>query len=379
MRTSKISKGVQGFTIDHIHIVSKLIEVSREYKIPLCLNSIDSRKAFDTVEIKAIMEAQQRRPYSIHKDTSQVFGTKAPSERSVRAWFQRFKAGNKKLENEPRPGRPTAITFDELKNLAEQHPYEGVRYFAASLGCSLSTVSNGLRSLGMVKKLGQWLPHALSDGNRQRRLGICTQLLSGSFRFDWLDAIVTGDEELVLYVNHTHKRAWCAGDEMPDHFVKGEIHEKKAMLSVLWGVHGIYRFELLPDNTTVTAEVYCAQLQRLADKIRKEHSKLDNVRLLHDNARPHIAKKNSHKILELGWEVLPHPPYSPDLAPSDCHFFRSLQYHLEEKRYDDRDHLKNDHRAFFASKSPESYVKGIRDLVGRWQKVVDVDGDYFVE
>ncbi|KAK6733408.1 hypothetical protein RB195_017258 [Necator americanus] len=96
--------------------------------------------------------------------------------------------------------------------------------------------------------------------------------------------------------------------------LEGEIHEK-VMLSVWWGVHEIYRFELLPDNTTVTTEVYCAQLQRLADKIRKEHPKLDNVRLLHDSAPPHIAKKNSQKILELGWEVLPHPPYSPDLPP----------------------------------------------------------------
>ncbi|KAK6760894.1 hypothetical protein RB195_022094 [Necator americanus] len=256
-----------------------------------------------------------------HRNLSRVFGTDAPSEWSVRAWFQRFKAENKNFEDEPRSGRPTTISFDELRNLAEQHPYEGARYFAASLGCSLSTVSNGLRPLRMVKKLGQWIPHALSDGNRQRRLDICTQLLSRSRRFDWLGTIVTGDEKWVLYVNHTHKRAWCAGDEMPYLFVKGDIHEKKVMPSVWRGVHGIYRFELLPDNTTVTAEVYCAQLQRLADNIRKEHPKLDNVRLLHDNARPHIAKKTSQKILELGWEVLPHLPHNPDLAPSDYHLF----------------------------------------------------------
>ncbi|KAK6762699.1 hypothetical protein RB195_023421 [Necator americanus] len=166
----------------------------------------------------------------------------------------------------------------------------------------------------MVKKLGQWLPLAFSDGNRQRRLDICTQLLSRSRRFDWLDTVVTGDEKWVLYVNHTHKCTWCTGDEMQDPFVKDEIHEKKVMLSVWWGVSGNYRFELLSDNTTVTAEVYCAQLQRL---IRKEHPKLDNVHLLHDNARPHIAKKTFQKILELGWEVLPHSPSSPDLAPSD--------------------------------------------------------------
>ncbi|KAK6748518.1 hypothetical protein RB195_001252 [Necator americanus] len=86
----------------------------------------------------------------------------------------------------------------------------------------------------------------------------------------------------------------------PDPYVKGEIHEKKVMLSVWCGVHGIFRFELLPDNTTVTAKVYCAQLRRLADKIHKEHPKLDSVRLLHGNLCPHIAKKSSQKILELG-------------------------------------------------------------------------------
>ncbi|KAK6725707.1 hypothetical protein RB195_004181 [Necator americanus] len=120
-------------------------------------------------------------------------------------------------------------------------------------------------------------------------------------------------------------------------------------------------------------------MQRLVGKICKEHPKLDNVRLLHDKGRPYFAKKTSQKILELGWEVLPHPPYSADSTPSGYHLFRSLQHHLKEKRYDDRDHLENDLRAFFVSKSPEFYAKGICDLVRRWQKVADVDGDYFVE
>ncbi|KAK6729927.1 hypothetical protein RB195_006775 [Necator americanus] len=144
---------------------------------------------------------------------------------------------------------------------------------------------------------------------------------------NWLDTIFAGDEKWVLYVNHTHK------------------------------LHAIYRFELLPDNTAVTAEVCCAQLQRLADKIHKEHPKLDHVRMLQDNVHPHITKKTSQQILELGWEVLPQPPYSPNLASSDYHLFRSLQHHLEEKRYDDRDHLENDLRAFFASKLPKFYAK----------------------
>uniref|UniRef100_A0A7I4Y071 Reverse transcriptase domain-containing protein n=1 Tax=Haemonchus contortus TaxID=6289 RepID=A0A7I4Y071_HAECO len=48
----------RGFsTIDHIHTLTRLIEVSREYKIPLCLTFIDLKKAFDTVETEAVIEA----------------------------------------------------------------------------------------------------------------------------------------------------------------------------------------------------------------------------------------------------------------------------------------------------------------------------------
>ncbi|KAK6760831.1 hypothetical protein RB195_022047 [Necator americanus] len=48
----------KGFsTIDHIRTVSKLIEVSRKYKMPLCLTFIDLKKAFDPNETEAVMEA----------------------------------------------------------------------------------------------------------------------------------------------------------------------------------------------------------------------------------------------------------------------------------------------------------------------------------
>ncbi|KAE9419284.1 hypothetical protein Angca_009560, partial [Angiostrongylus cantonensis] len=47
----------KGFSaMDHIHRITRLSEVSREYKRPLCLTFIDLQKAFDSVEIEAIME-----------------------------------------------------------------------------------------------------------------------------------------------------------------------------------------------------------------------------------------------------------------------------------------------------------------------------------
>ncbi|VDP41590.1 unnamed protein product [Heligmosomoides polygyrus] len=47
-------------------------------------------------------------------------------------------------------------------------------------------------------------------------------------------------------------------------------------------------------------------------------------------------------------------------------YLGTISHHLEEKRYEDGDHLKNDLRAFFVSKSPDFYARGIRSLVERW-------------
>ncbi|VDP07396.1 unnamed protein product [Heligmosomoides polygyrus] len=117
------------------------------------------------------------------------------------------RSGNRSHEDEPHSDRPTTIFLDGLRKQAEQHPYEGAHCFAAALGCSPFTVDNGLRSLRMVNKLGQWHPHVLTDNNRRRRLDIFTQLLSRSRTCNWLDTIVTGDEKWVLYVNRARKRA----------------------------------------------------------------------------------------------------------------------------------------------------------------------------
>ena len=144
-------------------------------------------------------------------------------------------------------------------------------------------------------------------------------------------------------------------------------------MGVWWGIRGPIHWELLPKNCTITADLYCEQLDRLAAKLK---GKQDKVYFLHDNARPHVARVTREKILALRWITIPYPPYSSDLSPSDYHLFRSLYHQLKGKKYDDEDHLKADLQDFFDDKSEGFYHRGIMELPDRWRLVVESNGSY---
>jgi transposase len=55
--------------------------------------------------------------------------------------------------------------------------------------------------------------------------------------------------------------------------------------------------------------------------------------LYHDNVRPHFACLTLGKIEKFGWKVLPLPPCSPDLTPSDDHLFGPLKDYMRSQHY----------------------------------------------
>jgi hypothetical protein len=55
--------------------------------------------------------------------------------------------------------------------------------------------------------------------------------------------------------------------------------------------------------------------------------------MYHDNGRPHSANQTTATLRSFKWEVLQHPPYSPDLASSDFHLFGPLKHHLSGERF----------------------------------------------
>ena len=114
--------------------------------------------------------------------------------------------------------------------------------------------------------------------------------------------------------------------------------------------------------------MYRAQLNKLAAEIKSKGLQRGKIYFQNDNA----------KLQELGWELLPHPPYSPNLAPSDYHLFRSLSNDLRDRKFIEENDLKMYLKDFFDSKSHEFYSSGIHKLTMRWQEVVNSKGAYIV-
>ncbi|GFY56090.1 histone-lysine N-methyltransferase SETMAR [Trichonephila inaurata madagascariensis] len=95
------------------------------------------------------------------------------------------------LKNEPRAGLPSDFNDNILKAVLEQNPRQSTKCIAERLNTSQSTVIRHLEKLGKVNKLGVWVPHNLSERNKEDRLSIITSLRSQVKMEPFLNRIVT--------------------------------------------------------------------------------------------------------------------------------------------------------------------------------------------
>jgi transposase len=154
----------------------------------------------------------------------------------------------------------------------------------------------------------------------------------------------------------------------------------RARGGIWWDTEEIIHYEVLERNLTVTAERYCQQLRRLEEAIQqKRPGRRHEVILQHDNARPHTSNMTKAAIQELDWEILPHPPYSPDLAPSDYHLFRALSNNLRGVSFNNDAELRNWLDDFFTAKPTDLFKHGIEELPERWKAVVNNGGEYIID
>ena len=81
-------------------------------------------------------------------------------------------------------------------------------------------------------------------------------------------------------------------------------------------------------------------------------------------------------IHDCGFNLIEHPPYSPDLAPSDFHLFPKLKAAISGTHFQSDDDVILAVDGFLNSQDKEFFKSGIEALKHRWQKCIDTEGDY---
>ncbi|QQP56557.1 Putative DD34D transposase [Caligus rogercresseyi] len=84
--------------------------------------------------------------------------------------------------------------------------------------------------------------------------------------------------------------------------------------------------------------------------------------------------KTMAKLNKLGYKLLPHPPYSPDLAPSDYFLFEDLKRKLAGKKFKDNDGVIAETEAYFSDKTKDK--SGIEKLKDRYNRCIALEGNY---
>lgn len=309
-----------------------------------------------------------------------VEGPGTVSERTCQNWFKKFKQGDMGLKHRSRSGRPTSINLDSLRLAIEAEPAASTLALSAENQCTRWTIVRGLNRLGKVYKRPRQVPYDLTPAQEQRRVEVCKQLLANPKDERFFKRVLTCDEKWILFFNPSKKNQWLDPGQLAVPTPRKDLHQKKVMLCVWWNSSGIVHFELLDQGLTINAALYTNMLDRVQDALVKQYPAVVNrsqVLFLQDNARPHTARLSQQKMKQLGWEVLPHPAYSPDLAPSDYYLFRSLERFLRGRQFTEVAHVEAAFREYYKSKDLAFYKRGIESLAERWQKTIDHNGSYF--
>ena len=116
---------------------------------------------------------------------------------------------------------------------------------------------------------------------------------------------------------------------------------------------------------TVNSAQYIETIKNLRWRVCRVRGSISWILLLHDNARLHTACTTIDALEMLKFEVLSHPLYSPDLAPSVLHFFSHLKRDLKGTHFTSDDEVKQAVTSWIKQRTHEFFIDGMRKLVLR--------------
>ena len=218
----------------------------------------------------------------------------------------------------------------------------------------------------MRKLSARWVPRLLTiDQKHTRRTLSRTNLnLFEEDPANFLKRFVTMDETWVHHFTPEAKqqsKQWKHPGSPPPKKAKTVPSAGKVMASLFWDADGILLIDYLQKGQTINGTCYASLLMQLREKIKiKRRGKLTKGVLFHqDNAPVHKFVIAMAAIHDRGFKLVEHPPYSPDLAPSDFHLFPKLKTAISGTHIHSNNHVIHAVDDFLNGQEKDSFKSGI--------------------
>ena len=208
-----------------------------------------------------------------------------------------------------------------------------IREVAEDVGIAFGTCQKILtEDLQMRRVSAKFVPRLLTAEQKDDRVSICADLRERAQNDpNFMSSVITGDESWVYGYDPKTKQMssqWKTASSPRLKKARQVKSNVKTMLIVFFDIDGLVHHQYVPRGKTVNKEFYTTVLQRLRDAVwrhRPEKWCSGNWILHHDNAPAPRAVTTNEFMAKHNIPSLPHPPYSPDLAPCDFFLFPQLK------------------------------------------------------
>lgn len=313
----------------------------------------------------------------IHKELTEVWGhDNICSERHVYRTVNEFRSGNREsCSRRIGSGRPSSSTCDgnigKIKDLIEANPRLSISNLERLTGIEDRSVRRILKEdLGKVSVTAKWVPHKLSDANKQSRMNIGQTLLAT------LHGNVVVTDEKWLYAscgnNQQNCRAWVSpGGDRP-HLPSHTISENKFHIAVAMNFRGQNHFKVFERNETIDSTAYIGFLAEIKQKFRSS----SGLSIMHDNARPHVSAAVQNFFQEHNITWIHQPPYSPDMNLMDRFVFRNMEQARNGAYFQNIDDVNQFLETYLNGIRRSSLTNELQRLRTDIQKIINRGGDY---
>jgi len=152
------------------------------------------------------------------------------------------------------------------------------------------------------------------------------------------------------------------------------------MIITFFDTKGIVHKEFVPTDQTVSSGFYCEVLRRLHENVRRHRPQLwreQTLLLHHVNASSHTSVLTHQFLAKNKISVIPHPPYSPDLAPCDFFLFPKLKLKLKGRRLDTIEEIQAEWQRVLDTLTEKDFQEAFQKWRRRWDRCLHAGGNYF--